>query len=85
MSTELRATTIDLFQIKHKLECTMIDVKVSTLLSPLNDSYQVCNICRLTPRKMNDFEIACNRQTNQMSLDLGIDTLHLWISCFECL
>ena len=85
MSTELRATTIDLFQIKHKLECTMIDGKVSTLLSPLSDSYQVCNVCRLTPKKMNDFEIAYNRQTNQMSLDLGIYTLHLWIRCFECL
>ena len=85
MSTELRATTIDLFQIKHKLECTMIDGKVSTLLSPLSDSYQVCNVCRLTPKKMNDFKIAYNRQTNQMSLDLGIYTLHLWIRCFEYL
>ena len=34
---------------------------------------------------MNDFEIAYNRQTNQMSLDLGIHTLHLWIRFFECL
>ena len=85
MSTELRATTIGLFQVKHKLECTMIDGKVSNLLSPLSDSYQVCNVCGLTPKKMNDFEIAYNRQTNQMSLDLGIHTLHLWIRCFECL
>ena len=85
MSTEFRATPIDLFQVKHKLECTMIDSKVSTLLSQLSDSYQVCNVCGLNLKKMNDFEIAYNRQTNQMSLDLGIHTLHLWIRCFECL
>ena len=85
MSTELRATTTDLFQVKRKLECTMIDGKVSSLLSPLSNAYQVCNACGLTPKKMYDFEIAYNRQTNQMSLDLGIHTLHLWICCFECL
>ena len=85
MSTELSTTTIDLFHVKHKLECTMIDGKVSTLLSSLSDSYQVCNICGLNPKKMNDFVIAYNKQPIQMSLDLGIHTLHLWICCFECL
>ena len=79
LSTELRTTTIDLFLVKHKLECTMIDGKFSNLLLPLSDSYQVFNLCGLNLKKMNDFEIAYNRQTNQMSLDLGIHTLYLWI------
>ena len=63
----------------------MIDGKVSTILSPLGDSYQVCNVSGLNLKKMNDFELAYNRQTNQMSLDLGIHTLHPWVHCFECL
>ena len=56
--TELIPTTIDSFPVKHKFECTMIDRKVSSFLSQLINSHQVCSVSGLNPKNMKNFENA---------------------------
>ena len=53
--------------INYKFGCSMLNDKVSTLLSPLIGSYQVCCICILNSK----VDIAFSKQSNQLGIDLG--------------
>lgn len=82
---ELTQTVCEGLSVVHKLELTMVDGKVVNFLSPITDSCQVCAICGLSPKNMNNLELAAEKTTNPIILDLGLNTLHAWIRCLECL
>ena len=59
---------------------------VSTLLSPLPNSYEVCSICGLNPKSINVVKIVFSKAIStsfmflepiQLGIDLGIHTVYL--------
>ena len=45
------------FTIHHKLEKTMVGVKVATIPSPITSTNTSCSICGLTCSKLNDLDL----------------------------
>lgn len=68
--------------VKHELFLTMIDGKVSQVLTDTPSS-STCTICGATPRLMNDLERVTVRPVNENNFQYGLSTLHAWIRCME--
>ena len=84
-SVKLQPTVVGTNAVELKLELTMLDGKVATALSDATTSYQCCNICGLTPKRMNQLEVALEliKELQPISFQYGLSTLHAWISCME--
>lgn len=69
-------------EVRHELFLTMIDGKVSQVLTDTSSS-AVCTVCGATPRQMNNLESVSARPENEDSFKYGLSTLHAWIRCME--
>ena len=81
----LQKTEIEDIQIQHKIHVTMIDGKVHTAISEGSKSYQVCTICNLGPKDLNDFD-KCKASANLLTAEAfkrSISVLHAWIRSME--
>lgn len=61
----------------------MVDGKIISTLGNL--SSQICNICKCTPKYMNNPERFKNLECNEDNLKYGLSPLHTWIKCLECM
>lgn len=68
--------------IQHKLVLSMIDGKVSNVITNTASS-QRCSICGATPSCMNNLESIEKRPTDKAALHYGLSVLHAWIRFFE--
>lgn len=80
----LVATIVDNLNIRHVLYMTMIDGKISTVISNTS-SAAVCNICNTPPSKMNDLDFVSNKPVREEMYKYGLSSLHMWIRCMECI
>ena len=74
-------TMLEGFSVKHKLELTMIDGKVATILSEVTNATTSCSICGIKCGEMNNLERVREvaRAVTVDKFDHGISPLHLWI------
>lgn len=79
---EIVPTRLSRFQVDHKLQLTMIDGKVFSVIA--ETSSQICGICKATPKLMNDVDAICRLPKNDDLFKYGLSTMHSWIRCFEC-
>jgi hypothetical protein len=70
-------------KINNKLLLTMIDGKVCNAIT--ETSSQVCYICGVFPKNMNNIDFIKNRTNNVSTYSFGLSTLHSHIRFFECL
>lgn len=70
-------------KVHHIFHMTMIDGKVCNSLT--DTSSQVCYICGVSPKNMNDLENVTKRAPKVDTYSFGLSTLHTWIRFFECL
>lgn len=68
----------------HKPICTMLDGKTINVLSETS-STQTCNICKVTPKDINDLKNIRSKPCNQMTYRFGISVLHAYLRTFEFL
>lgn len=74
-------TKVDRLRITHKLETTMVDGKVATILSEATNATTSCSICGIKCSDMNNLD-AVTKAAKSVPIDSfkhGISTLHLWI------
>lgn len=69
--------------INHKLILTMIDGKVCSALT--DTSSQVCYICGVSPKDINNLEAVKKRPCDISTYSFGLSTLHAHIRFFECM
>lgn len=69
--------------ISHKLFFTMIDGKITSVLS--ETSTQSCDICKATPKEMNEINLISQKVPNTDIYKYGISSLHAWIRFMECI
>lgn len=69
--------------INHKLLLTMLDGKAGSNLT--DTSTQTCNICKVTPKHINNLEYVKGLRVNKENYKYGISSLHAHIRFFECL
>jgi hypothetical protein len=62
----------------------MIDDKVCNALIK-NTSAQVCFICKITPKDINNIFYIKKRPVNHKMFTFNLLPLHTWIRIFECL
>ena len=84
-SKDFQPTMLGENQCFHKVELTMIDGKVATVLSDKTSSTQCCSICGCSPKQMNDLEVVktLSDQVENDNFNHGLSTLHAWIRCME--
>ena len=70
------------FTVSFDLKCTMIDGKICNWLTD-QDSTQSCNICRVTPSKINDLKFIQTLNIQENYYKFGLSTLHAWIKSLE--
>ena len=71
-------------QFKHIPICTMMDGKTCNVLTD-TVSTQACNICKVTPKYINDLENVTARPCNISAFRFGISVLHSYLRCYEYL
>lgn len=69
--------------ISHSLNLTMIDGKITSLLS--GTSTQRCDICKAKPKEMNNLELIAAKEFNTDVYKYGLSSLHAWIRFMECI
>ncbi|CAH2088755.1 unnamed protein product [Euphydryas editha] len=77
-------TIVENLEIHHDLYMTMIDGKISTVVSNTS-SAAVCNICGTPPSKMNDLDFVSKQPIRNDMYKYGLSSLHMWIRCMECI
>lgn len=85
---KLRKTTVvkdgEELETTHRFYSTMVDGKTINYLAE-NPSQANCNICRATPKEMNDFDAIRRKECNDEVYAFGISPLHCWIRFLECI
>lgn len=76
-------TVIGNSTITHNLLLTMIDGKASAILC--ETSSQRCDICKATPKEMNDLPLILTKNVDSNAYSYGLSSLHIWIRCMECI
>lgn len=82
--TSVKLSNEKLIYFKHKLVCTMVDGKTVNILTE-TASTQSCNICKATPKDMNNLASVQKRQPCEDSYKYGISILHAYLRSFEYL
>lgn len=72
------------FIVKHNLCQTMVDGKVCNALTSTS-SAQVCYICRVTPKYVNNLTSVLQRTPDTSTFKFGLSVLHAKIRFMECL
>ena len=70
--------------VKHHLILSMIDGKVSQVLSETRSSL-VCNICGAAPSEMNKLNVITMKPVKDEILKFGVSPLHAYICFYECI
>jgi hypothetical protein len=88
---QLRAITLTTLILKEKSIsfnhipfCTMMDGKTCNVLTQ-TASTQSCNICKVTPKDINNLEKVLNRNCDVSAYKYGISILHAYLRCYEFL
>ncbi|KAL0861509.1 hypothetical protein ABMA27_009031 [Loxostege sticticalis] len=87
MEEEIRNLTISNcgnFEVTHELHMTMIDGKVTTIITD-TPSAATCNVCLAKPSEMNNLSLMFSRPVREDVYQYGLSTLHMWIRSMECL
>ncbi|KAK4877339.1 hypothetical protein RN001_009845 [Aquatica leii] len=71
-------------KFKHIPICTMLDGKTINILTDTLSS-QACNVCKATPKDLNDLEKLKNRVCDEDTFKFGISILHAHLKCYEYL
>lgn len=71
-----------LIEISHELFLTMVDEKVTQVLTDTS-SGAVCTVCGVKPSEMNNLEKIESKPDNMNAYEYGLSTLHAWIRCME--
>lgn len=71
-----------LIEINHELFLTMVDGKVTQVLTETS-SGAVCTVCGAKPSEMNNLEKIGSKPDNMNAYEYGLSTLHAWIRCME--
>lgn len=69
--------------LSHSLLLTMIDGKASSILC--DTSSQRCDLCKATPKEMNNLAKLKNKNIDTELYKYGLSTLHAWIRFMECI
>lgn len=72
----------NLVEIEHDLFLTMVDGKVTQVLTDTSSS-AVCTICGAKPTEMNDLNKVFSKPENENAYEYGLSTLHAWIRSME--
>lgn len=82
------STTISLQEksltFEHHPICTMMDGKTCNVLTKTASS-QACNICKVTPKDINNLDKVLQRSCDVSAYKYGISILHAYLRCFEYL
>lgn len=70
------------YSVKHRLDFTMCDGKVSNACSGTLSAMR-CNICGLTSSDFNDKDIVAAQPPDVSRYKFGLSTLHCWIRSME--
>ena len=62
----------------------MIDNKICNILTDTKSSMR-CYLCGVTPKEMNNLDLAKKKIVKDEHLSFGLSSLHCWIRCFEYL
>ena len=68
----------------HIPVCTMLDGKTVNVLTETS-STQACNVCKATPKDMNDLQNLKKKVCDTSTYKFGIPVLHAYIRCYEYL
>lgn len=79
----LEETVVGEMTISHNLILTMIDGKVTAVLC--DTSTQRCDICKSTPKEMNDLPLILTKEVDADLYRYGLSSLHIWIRFMECI
>lgn len=60
----------------HEVNLTMIDGKVASSLSLVDNSMQCCPLCGAAPKQINDMEAVSKRSLSQEGIAYGLSTSH---------
>lgn len=69
---------------KHTVLCTMLDGKTCNVLTETS-STQTCNICKVSPKEINDLTKVVKRKCNVDAYKFGISVLHCFLRVYEFL
>lgn len=81
--SSLKDTTSGGKTISHSLMLTMIDGKITSILS--GTSTQRCDICNATPKEMNNLDLIATKAVDTDLCKYGMSSLHSWIRFMECI
>ena len=81
--SSLKDTTSGGKTISHSLMLTMIDGKITSILS--GTSTQCCDICNATPKEMNNLDLIATKAVDTDLCKYGMSSLHAWIRFMECI
>lgn len=71
-------------KFKHIPICTMLDGKTVNILTDTLSS-QACNVCKATPKELNDLDKLKDRVCDETTFRFGISVLHAHLRCYEYL
>ncbi|KAF2902583.1 hypothetical protein ILUMI_03603 [Ignelater luminosus] len=71
-------------KFKHIPICTMLDGKTVNILTDTSSS-RACNVCKATPKGLNDLEKHKNGVWDEATFKYGISVLHAHLRCYEYL
>lgn len=72
------------YNFKHHAICTMMDGKTCNVLTDTS-STQACNICKATPKDLNNIDLLLRKQYSKAPFQFGISVLHSYLRCYEYL
>lgn len=72
------------YTFKHNAVCTMMDGKTCNVLTDTS-STQACNICKATPKELNNIDLLLRKQYSKAPFKFGISVLHSYLRCYEYL
>lgn len=72
------------YTFEHVPVCTMMDGKTCNVLTDTSSS-QACNVCKATPKELNNLDLLLQKQYPTSSFKFGISVLHSYLRCYEYL
>lgn len=70
--------------VTYSFQCTMVDGKTINTLTDQKSSAS-CNVCRATPKQMNNLSIVHSLPCNEQTFEFGLSPLHCRIRFMECI
>lgn len=70
------------YKFEHEAVCTMMDGKTCNVLTDTSSS-QACNVCKATPKQLNDIDLLMQKEYPTNAYKFGISVLHSYLRCYE--